>query len=1276
MQSEHSGDYYRQLFDDAPIMYVITSKAEAPIVREINQQFLTRLGYSREEVVGQELWRFYSADSAAKFAGGGYQRALDASFRLEERELLSADGETVPTILKALPLYDEWGNPIGTKAMFIDLSAQKQTERALRAERNFSDAILNTVGALIIVFDREGRIVRFNQACEEAFGYKANALIGDFVWNWLIPEQQIEKTKQAFNAFVAGDSPGSAESTWLASNGEPRYILWNPTRIFDDAGRLTHVINTGIDLTVHRAVEAALHESEDRFRQLAENIEAVFYITDAQSMRMLYISRPYERIWQRSRESLYDDLFSFVRAIHEDDQPRVYHAFARQREGKETTEVYRVIQPNGEIRWVQDRSFPVRNKQGEIHRVVGIAEDVTEHKIAEFSLQRRLEMESLVGQISKQFINARTREIDNIINVCLQHIGEFVDVDRCYIFQLDGTKTLMSNTYEWCALGITPEIDNLQDLPSSIFPWWMACLDRGEVVSIPRVSELPPEAENEREILSQQSIQSVLIVPLVYRGDLTGFLGFDSVCAEKQWETQDSILLQLVGEVIINALQRRDAEEVALRNQLRLSLALEGAADGLFDYDIDAREIYCSPRFYQLLGYQKHEDEISSSPDDLGQFIHSDDLGNALQAFRNAMKVGSTFSLDMRVRLRNGVYRWFNCRGGMRVEPFAEKGHLAGFITDISEQKAAQEQIRITAQRLAALNEISRHTVSAASPEELAKTALAQLQKLVPYNAASIIGRDPATGQLTVISLSTGSDCAMNDLGAQGTDCISRLFEHDLGKRVWYFPSLQEVEDPFPMLRNLQLLGTRSCCLAPLYIQEALIGVLCLRSSDTNAFSQEHLDVIGQVADLLTMGIQQRRLDQEIHAHAEQLEQRVEERTSALSRANAELERANRLKDDFLANMSHELRTPLNAILGKVELMQQGIHGSLTEKQARSLNVVHDSGLHLLSLINDILDLSKIEAGKLLLEANLCSVFSLCRASLAFVKESAQKKQIELALDVDNRLTVMCDERRLKQILVNLLSNAVKFTPEHGKVRLNVETDATHGIVHFRVWDTGIGIAQDQLEHLFQPFVQLDSSFTRQHSGTGLGLSLVRRLAELHGGSVSIESEVGKGSCFTVSLPWESPAETLSQPTVEPVLQSSAVSAAQPSSPKTNSILVVDDNEINLALLNEYLSHSGYRLTLARSGKECIDRFADEHFDLVLMDVQMPGMDGLEATRILRNTVRGANVPIIALTALAMPGDHQKCLDAGMNDYVTKPLPLRKLKQMIADYLAPQKIGD
>ena len=296
----------------------------------------------------------------------------------------------------------------------------------------------------------------------------------------------------------------------------------------------------------------------------------------------------------------------------------------------------------------------------------------------------------------------------------------------------------------------------------------------------------------------------------------------------------------------------------------------------------------------------------------------------------------------------------------------------------------------------------------------------------------------------------------------------------------------------------------------------------------THIFSLSLLWVLGFVG----IGLGSRELRQSIRERdqAEEalreeratLAQRVAERTAELSRANAELERASRLKDEFLANMSHELRTPLNAILGMSEALQEQVYGPLNDKQSRSLRTVEQSGRHLLSLINDILDVSKIEAGKVELEIGSVSVEAVSQASLGLIKQAAHEKRITVNADFDNApMTIQADERRLKQILVNLLTNAVKFTPEGGAMGLEVSGDAGEGMVHFSVWDTGIGISQEDMAKLFKPFVQLDSSLSRQHSGTGLGLALVSRLTESHGGRVSLESKEGQGTRFTVSLPWE-----------------------------------------------------------------------------------------------------------------------------------------------------------
>jgi len=269
--------------------------------------------------------------------------------------------------------------------------------------------------------------------------------------------------------------------------------------------------------------------------------------------------------------------------------------------------------------------------------------------------------------------------------------------------------------------------------------------------------------------------------------------------------------------------------------------------------------------------------------------------------------------------------------------------------------------------------------------------------------------------------------------------------------------------------------------------------------------------------DLLQQEIKQRQqIEQSLQAERNALAEHM----MALSDANTKLAQAARLKDEFLANMSHELRTPLNAILGISESFLEEIYGPINDKQRKFLHILEDSGHHLLSLINDILDLSQIEANKLTLEINAVSVNKICQASLGMIKEAAFKKQIRVTFTLDYAInTIQADERRLTQILVNLLSNAIKFTQKGGSIRLEVEGEAQ--VVHFRVFDTGIGIAEKDMKYLFEPFVQLDGSLSRAQEGTGLGLSLVCRLTEMHGGSISVESSVGEGSCFTISLPWQ-----------------------------------------------------------------------------------------------------------------------------------------------------------
>jgi signal transduction histidine kinase len=408
----------------------------------------------------------------------------------------------------------------------------------------------------------------------------------------------------------------------------------------------------------------------------------------------------------------------------------------------------------------------------------------------------------------------------------------------------------------------------------------------------------------------------------------------------------------------------------------------------------------------------------------------------------------------------------------------------------------------------------------------------------------------------------------------------------------------------------------------------------------------------------------------------EQVEASLAERTNELSTTNLKLTRALRLKDEFLANMSHELRTPLSAILGISEAFQDEVYGIINDKQHKCLNILEDSGRHLLALINDILDLSKIEADKLILNIHTVFVHHICQTSLGMMTEMAYKKQIQLAMIFDYAVkTIQTDGHRLTQILVNLLNNAIKFTKEGGSIQLEVKGDIENDVVQFSVQDTGIGIPQEEIEHIFEAFVQLDGALSRMYEGTGLGLSLVYRLTEILGGSLSVSSELGKGSLFTILLPWHCPeredksAPSETQPDEQETEPKSLAANANPPH-SSRVILLAEDQETNLNFISDYLlTRLGYQIITARNGKEAIKQARTQHPDIILMDIQMPVMNGLIAIQKIRAETDIATIPIIALTALAMPGDRESCLEAGANEYLSKPVNMKKLVASIEEMI-------
>jgi len=856
---------------------------------------------------------------------------------------------------------------------------------------------------------------------------------------------------------------------------------------------------------------------------------------------------------------------------------------------------------DGSRYWVESTITPFLDGDGIPYQYVSIRTDITHVMAAEDALRRQSEMQRLIAETGAVLLAASTEDMDAAIDRILQRSGEHIGADRAYLSLFSELDARMSNTHAWCAPGIEPRRDAIQDVPLDVSPWWREQISLRGMVVIPDVAALPPEAAAEKARFGEQRILSLLAFPLQKHDKTYGFVGFDAVRSRRDWMTEEIDLLKIVADVISSALARRHADHAVELHKERLRRGQLFANIGTWDWNIQTGELFWTERIAPLFGYPI--DELETSYDNFLAAIHPDDRQAVIDAVTACVERDVPYEIEHRVVWPDGTVRWLLERGAVVRDAGGRPLQMLGVVQDIDDRKRAD--------------------MALAERERQLREAQA-LARIGNWTA------DLRTGELV------------------WSDEIYRIFGHAPGSfepSVEAFHAAVHPDDRAKVLeseKRAEQTGRHDVVHRIVRPDRTLRHVHELAQMDTDA-AGNRLRLTGTVQDV-----------------TERVE--VEQALMALSE---EAERANRAKSDFLSSMSHELRTPMNAILGFGQLMEYD--ADLPEEHQDNVQEILRAGRHLLELINEVLDLAKVESGHIDLSLEPVEVCPIVDECLSLVGPLADKRDIQLSHKGLKATAVRADRTRLKQVLLNLLSNAIKYNRDAGSVRIEVRLEGADRL-RIRVTDTGPGIPASRLAELFQPFNRL----VAEHSdieGTGIGLTITRRIVEMMGGSVDVESEVGVGSTFWIELPLESapgPARVPEGPAADGAVPLPHIEAAQ------HTVLYIEDNPANIKLVAQILGRRPHiHLLTAHTPELGIELALARRPELILLDINLPGMDGYQVLEVFKADARLKAIPVVAITANAMTRDIERGLAAGFVDYLTKPLDVRHFHRVVDACLEP-----
>lgn len=966
--------------------------------------------------------------------------------------------------------------------------------------------------------------------------------------------------------------------------------------------------------------------------------------------------------------------------------------------------------------WILVNAEPIfgGNSSDEPSEVYTTFTDITERIIAEKRLKHQSELQAILTAISGSFINISRLSPDEVINHSLKQLGEYLGGDRAYIFDYEHEKQNIRNTYEWCKEGIEPQIDQLQDFPFSMGPDWIDAHFNGKAINIPDVMALEKE-NGVRKVLELQGIKSLITVPIIDKDICFGFLGIDSVTDHKNYGDIDENILRIYSQLLLSLYKKLKTQKELQKTNFRLQNLVNSQTNYVVRVNMEGFITYANPKYIQEFGWLHKGREVIGTPalDSIQSYHHQKTREIVELCINNP---GTIEKVELDKPLENGSIQTTLWEFVCLMDKDGNPNEIQSLGFDITKEKKVTEKLIESENKYKTLFEDSPEGYLIQKDNIFIECNAAAINIIGYDNKEQLIGKSPAdispAIQLGGMPSNQFAEKLTESAHQDGNVRFEWLIKRGDNSTVLLNVSLSKIiynDDEVLFVSWHDITKERENedrinLLSEVIEQSPMLVVITntkgeieyVNSSLVNKIGYSKKELIGSRTDIWRSGYHNEAFYNELWDTIKSGEKwrgefynktkageyywekavvspifdkygsikhfaGVKEDVTIIKQVEAEritqkeVIAANEAKGKFLSRMSHEIRTPLNAIMSYSYILQR--NNTFTNKQNNQLHAINRSGEHLLKLIEDILDYSKIESNRIEIKKHEFSTKLLCDDMELMFHQNTVDKGIYFKTELNNIPEyIFADEGKIRQVLVNIIGNSVKFTDFGGitvKTNFTPSLSQDEGQLQISISDTGPGMTKEEVDDIFIEFAQFGAADKK--GGTGLGMPIVRKLIDVMGGNIKIDSKPGKGTKIDLSIPVVIvDEETISKnlETRQPRIPDSGPVSSRIGKIK---VLIVDDSEDNRDTLRELIEPDGYDIYEAVDGKDGVKKAKNIKPGIILMDIQMPKMNGYEASKQIKSEPFGDSVKIIAVTASEYERDDQKLIDNGLDDYLRKP---------------------